>query len=111
MPGFRTHKSHSMAHRIAVFPAGIAGVSLHRVYDTVFHLLHDPNVIRDAILPHLLVIPIKEDQVAGMWLIVTILPLSLASKAVPCPIGFAADIAQLRKGHRHDLPVSCSKAV
>ena len=76
MPGFRTHKSHSMAHRIAVFPAGIAGVSLHRVYDTVFHLLHDPNVIRDAILPHPLVIPIKEDQVAGMWLIVTILPLS-----------------------------------
>ena len=65
-----------MSHRIAVFPAGIAGVSLHRVYDTVFHLLHDPNVIRDAILPHPPVIPIKEDQVAGTRLIVPILPLT-----------------------------------
>lgn len=66
-----------MSHRITVFPAGIAGVPLHRVDDTVFHLLHDPNVIRDAILPHPLVIPIKEDQVAGTRLIVPILPLTL----------------------------------
>ena len=56
-----------MAYGIAVLPAAIAGVALHGVDKSVFHLFHDAHMVGKAVLGAgaALVVPIKVDDVAG----------------------------------------------
>ena len=65
-----------MAFGILALPAGIAGVAFHGVDDPVFHLFHDPHMIRHSVLALVPIVPIEEDQVAGARLIAVVPPQS-----------------------------------
>ena len=66
-----------MAYGIVGLPAPVAGVALHGVDNAVFYSLHDAHMVRHSVLrPGIAarIVPIKENQVAGAWLVVTVLP-------------------------------------
>ena len=50
-----------IAQSIAFLPAAIPGVALYRVDIAVLDSLHDAHMVRSAVLPSALLIPIKED--------------------------------------------------
>lgn len=61
---------------ILPLPAGIAGVSLHDVNHTVFHLFHDAYMVCTSVLA-VFIIPIKEDNVSRLRFIISSLPLTI----------------------------------
>ena len=67
----------SRAEVIAVFNATIPGIALHGVDQSVLHLFHDTDVIGQAVA-----LPIKKDNVAGAWLLVSALPLTAFNEPV-----------------------------
>ena len=71
-PKLMVSKNLIVAFGILALPAGIAGVAFHGVDDPVFHLFHDPHMIRHSVLALVPIVPIEEDQVAGARLIVAV---------------------------------------
>lgn len=55
---------------MAVFNAGVTGVALDAVHDSVLNALNDAHMVGQAVA-----LPIVKKQVVGAWLIVAVLPL------------------------------------
>ena len=65
------------SNRILLLSASIARITLHGVNDTVFAFLHNAYMVGFSV-----VFPIKENNIACLRLVVSVLPLSVTLKPI-----------------------------